>query len=527
MFPLLTSYFHSDDFVFLHSASVGNALGPSDGRFFRPLFSGMLFLEYQLWGLDPVGYHLTNILIHLANAVLLILLGFHLFPRPSSSGQRSPVRSAPLWTGLLFVTLASHSEAVAWLSARADLLATFFALLSLLFHHMYRTRSRYRYLVIALASFLTALFSKESALCFPVILALYEVFLAQDKQGKGLVRRVATTFSSYCLIVFVYLGLRTVFLGELVAGYGRQVHLKLDIAKLAWNFVSYPSRTIVPPMTQKSLPIFIFAVLVVILIATVVYSMRSRLQGSSPRHPVDFAPLYFLVGSYVVSLLPVANLAISKTNTEGERLLYLPSVFFVGALAWFLGLALRSPRTRLLVSATVVVVQAVSLFNANLSWQAAGGVCQSVLRSLHAHQPRDRVCVVNLPDNLRGAYVFRNGFQQAVHLMQEPEQAQLDVSVLALHAISSAEDTVSVSCTEGLCTMLLEPEGSTFKKAFRGDGDCFRIDERSMLSEGKLLFNLSDALRYEAADALFYSAGEFHKVPFDSIPDQSDTNTRN
>lgn len=120
------------------------------GWFFRPLLSLTFMLNYGLWGMNPSGFHLFGIAVHLTNAVLL----FFLLERLGSRRSVSTLLAA------IFAVHPAISEAVVYVSAVGEVMYTFAALLALLTPHL------------ALACFLllTALLWKESAIAmFPVI----------------------------------------------------------------------------------------------------------------------------------------------------------------------------------------------------------------------------------------------------------------------------------------------------------------------------------------------------------------------
>src|ERR1700722_17551943 len=124
------------------------------GLSYRPLYWISLAFDRHLWQLNPVGFHLTNLLLHVANGVL----GFRLLRRLHIS------LIAAASTSLLWLALPIHSEAVAWISGRAYSLSTLFLLLSLLLasHHL-RTHKPLS-LVLYFFTTMAALLSHEQGL---------------------------------------------------------------------------------------------------------------------------------------------------------------------------------------------------------------------------------------------------------------------------------------------------------------------------------------------------------------------------
>jgi hypothetical protein len=145
----------------------------------RPLVALSYALDRKIWGLDPFGFHLTNVLLHMVNVALfawLVWTGCEDRRRhPGSSGKLRAARAAPV-AALLFAIHPLLTEAVGYISGRSELLCGAFLLLAL---HAGRaallSRSRRTaWLLSALGCWMLALGSKETALLFPVILFLYD-----------------------------------------------------------------------------------------------------------------------------------------------------------------------------------------------------------------------------------------------------------------------------------------------------------------------------------------------------------------
>ena len=84
-------------------------------------------LDVQLFGVHPAWHHLTNLLLHTANTLLLFLLLRSTSGRPWSS----------LWVAAVFALHPLHVESVAWVAERKDVLSTFFFMLTLLAYSKY------------------------------------------------------------------------------------------------------------------------------------------------------------------------------------------------------------------------------------------------------------------------------------------------------------------------------------------------------------------------------------------------------
>lgn len=129
-----------------------------------PLVYTTFRLEHSIWGLNPHGYHITNILLHAANAILVWIL----LRRLSVPGA---------WVAAaVFALHPVHVESVAWITERKNVLMTLFFLLSILkwlqFVEESQTRRAWRFYVLSLLFYALALFSKTTACTMPAALIL-------------------------------------------------------------------------------------------------------------------------------------------------------------------------------------------------------------------------------------------------------------------------------------------------------------------------------------------------------------------
>jgi hypothetical protein len=133
-------------------------------RNWHPLTWLSLELDYQLYGLAPWGFHLTNVLLHTANVVLL----FVVLRRLTGAVWRSAFVAAA------FAVHPLHVESVAWTAERKDVLSTLFWMLGLLAYCGYaRRRTRTNYLLVVCA-FALGLMAKAMLVTFPFVLLLLD-----------------------------------------------------------------------------------------------------------------------------------------------------------------------------------------------------------------------------------------------------------------------------------------------------------------------------------------------------------------
>ena len=148
-------------------------------------------IDYSLWGLNPPGHHLTNIILHVSNTLLVFFLVICLMLRTQELNRTLPQLKDPLSittksltvagvTALLFGLHPLHVESVVWIAERKDLLCSFFLLSSILFYLLYTSptnkRPRWIWFATCLLLFVLALMSKPMAVTLPFILLLLDLY---------------------------------------------------------------------------------------------------------------------------------------------------------------------------------------------------------------------------------------------------------------------------------------------------------------------------------------------------------------
>ncbi len=144
--------------------------------FNRPVHLAFLMLDSAIWGINPFGYHLTSILLHTANTVLLYLVIRALLLAGPGKRPGFPATPAPFLCALLFGVHPLMTEAVCEPTYREDLLAVFFSLSALLLAIGHRNDSRrpdFWRTGLCAAACLLAVASKETGIVAPLLLACY------------------------------------------------------------------------------------------------------------------------------------------------------------------------------------------------------------------------------------------------------------------------------------------------------------------------------------------------------------------
>lgn len=306
-------------------------------------------LDVGLWGLDPRGHHLTSVVLHVANTLLVLLV----LRRMTGAFWPS------LFVAALFGLHPLRLESVAWVAERKDVLSAFFGLLALYAWAAYTehpTRSRYSLSLIALV---LGLMSKPMLVTLPFLLILLDVWpLKRRTRPFELIPFFALSAAS--AVVTVVAQRASGAIGSLAA-----VPFAERLANALTAYVVYPVKMIWPvnlaliyPLPH-TFPVWRWAAAAALLIA-----LTAGALASARRRP------WLTVGWlwYVGTLVPVIGLMQVGTQAYADRYTYLPLIGIGIVMAWSAAeLVASRPHWRRPLAAAAVA--AVAAFGALTVWQ--------------------------------------------------------------------------------------------------------------------------------------------------------------
>jgi Flp pilus assembly protein TadD len=278
-------------------------------------------LDWSLYGANPRGHHLTSLILHAADVVLLFaLLG-------SMTGAWGPAG----FTAALFAVHPLHVESVAWIAERKDVLSTLFWLLATWQYFEYaKSRSKGR---LTLVAFLMALglLAKPMLVTLPFALLLLDRWpLGRTSEGwKALVVEKLPLFALSIAACFA------TFLAQQAGGAvasAERFPARVRAANAIWSYVAYLELTLWPrrlavfyPHPGSSLPAWKVALAASILAAMT--SLAVMLRRSRP---------YVLTGWlwYVGTLVPVIGLVQVGNQGMADRYTYVPLIGIFVIVAW-------------------------------------------------------------------------------------------------------------------------------------------------------------------------------------------------
>ena len=312
----------------LSAESIRWAFTTFDSGAWCPLDWLSLELDAQLFGPKPRGYHLTSLVLHVVNALLLYAL-LNLLTR----------RAWPSFlVAALFAVHPLHVESVAWVAARQDVLGAFFMLLSLLAYAGYALRGRRLYYAASLAAYTLGLLTTPILAVWPPVLLLLD-FWPLGRFGPTESRsRLLWEKAPYIVLAAMAgaIAWQALHRGILVApiqmplmprllnaleSYGDYVFQMFVPLHLA-VFYPHPAMVQVGSIPLWKPPLAFFGLLLVTVWTIAVARRRP----------------YLLVGWawYFVTLLPVIGLVQIGGQARADRFTYLPLVGLFIMLAWLL-----------------------------------------------------------------------------------------------------------------------------------------------------------------------------------------------
>jgi tetratricopeptide (TPR) repeat protein len=326
-------------------------------------------VDYAIWGLNPLGHHLTNIILHAVNTALVVVLALKLleFVREQSALKETGsflnnrmILIAAGATGLLFGIHPVHVESVAWISERKDLLCALFFLLSVIWYANYVSYKTYKTYMLTLGFFVLALFSKPMAVTLPVALLILDWYpfnriRSPRKAWGSIVEKLPfiflSLFSSLLTLLaqregnsmapldFVPLSTRLLVAVQSLAVYIQNMLLPLNLIPL----YPYP----------KDVSLFSFkyaSTLLLVMGATAICAVLARKRK-----------IWLSVWSfYVIMLIPVLGIIQVGNQPMADRYAYLPSLgpfLLAGAgVAWISEKAFREKRRGLFITGATIII---------------------------------------------------------------------------------------------------------------------------------------------------------------------------
>lgn len=306
-------------------------------------------LDVELFGLDAGYHHLVNVLLHCANAVLLMLF----LTMATGRLWRSAFAAA------LFAAHPLHVESVAWVSERKDVLSTFFLMLTLLAYLRYARKRTVPAYALVVTLFALGLMAKPMLVTLPILLLIIDYWPLGRFQTSGV--RTLVLEKLPLLVLSAISSAATIWAqhaGGAMSGL-EAFPLGVRLANAAVSYVSYIGKMIWPARLAVFYPhpgaslaawqVVVSSFALILITAWAAYCRKSR--------PYVAAGWLW----YAAGLIPVSGIVQVGAQGMADRYTYVPMIGLFAAITW----AVPEPRHRVLRSALVlaafVIIAALAL----------------------------------------------------------------------------------------------------------------------------------------------------------------------
>ena len=301
--------------------------------FYRPLIMASYAVDYVRHGLNPKGFHFTNILAHMLCAIVVYLLAIRLLKNPSQA----------FIAAMIWAVHPTHVENVVWISGRTDIFAAIFYFLSFYLFLVWLTSTKRPWLPLTATCvcYALALHCKEMAITLP-FLFIIAYLLMEDKRCRSVSLKIISLV--VVLITVEYLIVRQVVLGSIASNtlshtwgdillsvplvFTRYVGLVLGLVPID----PHHSETAVKSVWSLSFVLYAMVVLAYAALLALVWRRKKYI-------------LLFCLLWFPVTLMPVFVLGGFSDILYADRCLYIPSVgLIVAAVTVVYGLVNRKNR---------------------------------------------------------------------------------------------------------------------------------------------------------------------------------------
>ncbi|RJQ51128.1 MAG: hypothetical protein C4526_10730 [Nitrospiraceae bacterium] len=382
-YPVIDSFFVTDDMRLIYISSPISSQGLPDffsssggwfAGFYRPLIRTAFFIDYSLYGLDPAGYHVTNLLFHIASAVMVFY-----FTRILTGSEKTGA-----FASFIFAVQPLHTEAVSWISGRGDVMFTFFYVAALLGYLKFISGEdgKKSYLVLSVVCFILSLLSKESAVTLPAMLILTE-WLYNRREPDNTPRGIKFAHHApFVLALVLYALFKYFFIGGGL--YDHDIGT-ITFLRTVYHFFQLFAPVNVDVFKFSDVPGVILNSIIVLNLAVLLIAYQYLCRNKSRALPlVTYCALWILITSFPLYFVP------------GARFLYISSVassILMGFVLTRISDAVRERGLKApavlvpMLALSIILTSSVRTFQRNGIYDYAGGIAERALAQLKDRHP--------------------------------------------------------------------------------------------------------------------------------------------
>ena len=367
-------------------------------------------MDVQLFGLNPGGHHFSNLVLHVLNAILLLML----LTKMTGEIWKSA------FVAVVFALHPLHVQSVAWVAERKDVLSAFFFLLTLWAYTGYCPKKNYKYYVLTLFFFICGLMSKPMLVTLPVVLLLMDYWPLQrfsiniDSESNPDWRKFRrAVFEKIPFLIFSASSCVITVIAQKKALYTASLYLR--VANAALSYVKYiykvvwPVRLAVFYPHPQIIPFWKAAIAIVILLSISLWAVCNIRKKP-----------WLSVGWfwYLGTLVPVIGLVQVGSQAMADRYMYIPMTGLMIMVAWEVPYMIRNWQYKTIVLSVSVAVISIALWTTTWFqvryWENSRSLFEHALAVTHGNY----VAYNNL-----GGYFFMKGelktaedrFVKAIH----------------------------------------------------------------------------------------------------------------
>ncbi|MGZ4072293.1 MAG: tetratricopeptide repeat protein [Bacteroidia bacterium] len=371
------------------------------------LYVPLVFLSFSIenhfFKLNPEVFHITNLLLHLINCLLVFWLIWLL--------TKNELITVIVFS--LFALHPLHVESVAWITERKDVLYSVFYLSALISYHFYYQNKNRKYYVLTFLFFVLSCFSKVMAVTLPAILLLYDYFYCNQKTWRIIINKIPLFIVS---LIFAFVAVRmmnmegkgpvninyNMFDKLCAASYGLFFYLQKALLPINLSVI-YPY----PEKAGNVLPaIYLISPLIILFVFWLVFLYKK-----------SNAIIKGLFLFFLISILPVLQIVPNTFTIAADRYFYLPSLGLFGIAAYYLNKITEQKRsgsaTVLILISSLAIVFSVLTFNRCKVWENSITLFTDVTKKYESDVAYA---------NLGLAYNDKNDFNAALPLLQKSVQ---------------------------------------------------------------------------------------------------------
>jgi protein O-mannosyl-transferase len=389
--PVIGNGFLSDDYDSLYRIYIQKRILYRE--FLRPMIDISFYFNYLISGLSPWSYYIFNVSVHIINALLLFrfVSGYTLFLKKDQW-------LFALLSSFLFLIYPFHNESITWLSGRLSSMACLFALICLIIAN---ERNGHMANMISAIFFLLGLLCYESIIFLPFIILMI-LWLKERSMNKIYIHG-----GFWILVTGIYLAIRLLLSGEITGDYGGRLSDNQILQKFL-NAGKVFGRLFLPGSENQRLLIIVTITICFFTMLITGFILKNKIRNSADKTKW----MALLIFAIVSLLIPIA-FGVSTRTSESDRLLYFPSCFICMLITCTILWIFKNKTVRLVCFSVISIYFLCFLEINNAQWVKASKAAEAILDTVRNRGAKN-VILLNVPDELEGAFVFRNGLVKAL-----------------------------------------------------------------------------------------------------------------